>query len=133
MYRLLSFSNIIELVNSSICDSSQSLGFIFNEINFYESLWREKKSIYKDYSKVKENVFSLKSYIEKHVETKCLSHIDSVSDNFLFTKDGNIRLIDWEYSGMQDPHIDIAMFCIYAMYDKNKIAEVYAPAIMLSE
>lgn len=97
---------------------------IFNEINFYESLWREKKSIYKDYSKVKENVFSLKSYIEKHVETKCLSHIDSVSDNFLFTKDGNIRLIDWEYSGMQDPHIDIAMFCIYAMYDKNKIDKV---------
>ena len=25
---------------------------------------------------------------------------------------------------MQDPHIDIAMFCIYAMYDKNKIDKV---------
>lgn len=30
-------------------------------------------------------------------------------------------MIDWEYSGMQDPHIDIAMFCIYSMYDQNEI------------
>ena len=26
-----------------------------------------------------------------------------------------IRLIDWEYAGMQDPHVDIAMFCIYSL------------------
>jgi thiamine kinase-like enzyme len=32
-----------------------------------------------------------------------------------------IRLIDWEYSGMQDPHVDIAMFCIYSMYGKQQI------------
>ena len=29
-------------------------------------------------------------------------------------------LIDWEYSGMQDPHVDIAMFCIYSLYDKKE-------------
>ena len=52
-----------------------------------------------------------------------LTHIDAVPDNFLFSKkDGveNIQLIDWEYAGMQDPHVDIAMFCIYSLYDKKK-------------
>ena len=29
-------------------------------------------------------------------------------------------LIDWEYSGMQDPHVDIAMFCIYSLYGKQE-------------
>ena len=34
---------------------------------------------------------------------------------------GDIRLIDWEYAGMQDPHVDIAMFCIYALYNKRQV------------
>ena len=52
-------------------------------------------------------------------------HIDAVPDNFLFVRneDGEeeIRLIDWEYAGMQDPHVDIAMFCIYSLYNKQQI------------
>ena len=54
----------------------------------------------------------------------CLTHIDAVPDNFLFVEqDGKeeIRLIDWEYAGMQDPHVDIAMFCIYSLYDRKEI------------
>lgn len=94
---------------------------IFKQINFYESLWNGQASIYKDYKKTKENVFSLKKYIDLHVKDKCLTHIDAVPDNFLFTESGDIRLIDWEYAGMQDPHVDIAMFCIYALYDRKHI------------
>ena len=97
---------------------------IFEEINFYEDLWNGHKSVYRDYEKVKENIFSLKSFIEKNVSIRCISHIDSVADNFLFTEDGDVRLIDWEYAGMQDPHVDIAMFCIYVMYDRDKIDKV---------
>ena len=55
---------------------------------------------------------SLRPYIEAHVGEKVLTHIDAVPDNFLFidSEDGSedIRLIDWEYAGMQDPHVDIA-------------------------
>lgn len=94
---------------------------IFDQIDFYENLWDGVPSIYRDYKKTKENVFSLKSYINEHVETRCLTHIDAVPDNFLFMCDGDIRLIDWEYAGMQDPHVDIAMFCIYALYNKRQV------------
>ena len=94
---------------------------IFGQIDFYESLWDGAPSIYRDYKKTKENVHSLKKYIDEHAETRCLAHIDAVPDNFLFTADGDIRLIDWEYAGMQDPHVDIAMFCIYALYNKRQV------------
>lgn len=94
---------------------------IFDQIDFYESLWNGESSIYRDYNKTKENIFSLKKYIDEHAETRCLTHIDAVPDNFLFTSDGDIRLIDWEYAGMQDPHVDIAMFCIYALYNKHQV------------
>lgn len=98
---------------------------IFEKIEFYESLWHGMPSAYRDYAKTKEHVFQLKAYIDEHVEKKCLTHIDAVPDNFLFTKDkeGNeeLRLIDWEYAGMQDPHVDIAMFCIYALYEREQV------------
>ena len=57
---------------------------------------------------------------------KCLSHIDANVDNFLFLKDGGVKLLDWEYAGMQDPHVDIAMFCIYALYDRRQVDETIA-------
>lgn len=97
---------------------------IFGQMEFYETLWNGEKSVYRDYLKTKENVLSLKPYIEQHVECKVLTHIDAVPDNFLFSDcDGadSLRLIDWEYAGMQDPHVDIAMFCIYALYDRRQV------------
>lgn len=97
---------------------------IFKQIDFYESLWDGRPSVYRDYSKTKEGVFSLRNYITLHAERKCLVHIDAVPDNFLFTQEGDVRLIDWEYAGMQDPHVDIAMFCIYALYDKKEIDQL---------
>lgn len=78
---------------------------IFGQINFYENLWNGKPSIYRDYQKTKDNVLSLKSYIDAHIAEKVLTHIDAVPDNFLFVTDEqgqeDIRLIDWEYAGMQ--------------------------------
>lgn len=97
---------------------------IFGQIEFYEQLWEGTPSVYRDYKKTKEHIFSLKPYIEKYAEEKVLTHIDAVPDNFLFSeKDGqeDIRLIDWEYAGMQDPHVDIAMFCIYSLYNKRQV------------
>ncbi|MCR4901026.1 MAG: phosphotransferase, partial [Treponema sp.] len=65
---------------------------------------------------------SLKTYIDSCQPDFYLTHIDAVPDNFLFSsKDGKeeIQLIDWEYAGMQDPHVDIAMFCIYSLYKER--------------
>ena len=100
---------------------------IFGQIEFYESLWKGLPSAYKDYKTTKEHVLSLKPYIEKHAKEEVLTHIDAVPDNFMFVKSGEqeeIRLIDWEYAGMQDPHVDIAMFGIYSLYDRTQIDEL---------
>lgn len=93
---------------------------IYEQIEFYEGLWNGAPSAYKDYKKTKDHVLSLKTYINEHAEKRVLTHIDAVPDNFLFVGD-EIRLIDWEYAGMQDPHVDIAMFCIYSLYNKRQI------------
>lgn len=93
---------------------------LFKQIEFYESLWTGNTSVYNDYIDVKERVFKLQNYITRNIQTITFTHIDAVPDNFLIKND-NVYLIDWEYAGMQDPHLDIAMFCVYAGYDKKQI------------
>ena len=97
---------------------------IFERIEYYESLWLTPDSYFSDYKEIKDNVMSMKKFIDSISKDRALTHIDAVPDNFLFEETGKeqrIRLIDWEYSGMQDPHVDIAMFAVYAMYDKEQI------------
>ena len=97
---------------------------IFERTDFYESLWNGAPSEYRDYAETKANVFSLASYVESQPHDWCLTHIDAVPDNFLFHPSGDgeaLQLTDWEYSGMQDPHVDIAMFSIYSLYDRAQI------------
>lgn len=98
---------------------------IYGQMEFYESLWNGAPSRYSDYKQVKEQVLSLREYIESHVEKKILTHIDANQDNFLIYENAqggqSVRLIDWEYAGMQDPDVDIAMFCIYSMYNREQV------------
>lgn len=59
---------------------------------------------------------------------KTLAHIDSNTDNFLMLPDGSVRLIDWEYSGMCDPLIDISMCALYSYFDEEaveKLIQIY--------
>ena len=105
---------------------------IFDQIDFYESLRDGIPSVFQDYEKTKENIQSLKPFIDGLDKEWCLTHIDAVPDNFLFhtQPDGTegLQLTDWEYSGMQDPHVDIAMFCIYSLYNKlqcDQLIDIY--------
>ena len=98
---------------------------LFGQIGFYETLWEGNPSVYRDYACVKEQVFRLKAFIDSQEKEWTLTHIDAVCDNFLFYKpegeeEERLQLTDWEYAGMQDPHVDIAMFCIYSLFDKKQ-------------
>lgn len=93
---------------------------IFKEIQLYESFWKGKPSIFKDYEKTKKNIYSLKPFIDSLDKDWILTHVDANADNILFLEN-DIRMIDWEYAGMQDPDLDIAMFAIYSLYDRPQV------------
>lgn len=96
---------------------------LWKQIDFYESL-RKTASAYRDYEEIKDRVLKLKPFIEDNVTKWSLCHIDANYDNFLIDKNNNVFLIDWEYAGMQDPDLDIAMYAIYAGYTKEKIDQL---------
>ena len=97
---------------------------LYGMIEFYEKLWDGLPSAYSDYKTVKSHVLELKHFTEKTRTRWCLTHIDAVADNFLFYRDESgqekLQLTDWEYSGMQDPDVDLAMFAIYSNFDRTQ-------------
>ena len=105
---------------------------LFYHIKYYESLWQGRKSEHEDYTEVRNKVLSLRDFISSQNIRPILTHIDANPDNFLISRadDGSerIQLIDWEYAGMQDKYLDIAMFAIYSGYhgeDIDKLIDLY--------
>lgn len=96
---------------------------IFELIDFYEDLMKHH-SMYPDYIKTKTNIMKLKKVIDSFDIKNVLCHIDANHDNFIIDNQGNIRLLDFEYAGMQDKDLDIAMFIIYALLDRKGADEV---------
>ena len=97
---------------------------LFEKLAEYERVCaHDIRAFFPDYDTVRENVMKLKDIIAGSPKSYCISHVDPVPDNFLIRQD-KIFLIDWEYAAMADPHMDIAMFCIYAGYQKEQIDQV---------
>lgn len=92
------------------------------KIEFYENLCVLHNGIrFQDYEKTKKQMSELLDNIEILHPKQSLAHIDSVEANFLILSDNTIKLIDWEYAGMCDPLIDIAMFAIYSYYTEEEL------------
>ena len=90
-------------------------------ISFYERLCTSHGgTLFEDYEMVRGWMDELMDRLDSLGRKKVLAHIDSVADNFLFLPDGTVRLIDWEYAGMCDPLIDVAMCAIYSYYDEEE-------------
>ncbi len=102
---------------------------IRERIGFYENLCTRYGEIpFEDYPQVREQVNRLLDLLDGLKRPETFSHIDSVADNFLFLPDGQLKLIDLEYSGMCDPLIDIAMCAIYSYYSEeeaDRLIEMY--------
>ena len=96
---------------------------VFEHINYYESLM-PNDSKYEDYKKTKKNIESLEPIIENLVKDWTLCHIDAVCDNFLVTENQDVYLIDFEYAAMQDPDLDVAMFIVYSLFDRQEIDRI---------
>lgn len=55
---------------------------------------------------------------------KVLCHYDCYAPNFLIGEDGEMTLIDWEYSGNDDPAIDLGTFLCCSDYNYEQALEV---------
>lgn len=94
-----------------------------------DSLDTEKLLISKDpdcfkpYEELKDKIGRLYQMTVGDGIQKCFCHGDTYQPNWMLKPDGDVILIDWEYSGYSDPGIDVGYYIVDAMYEFDKAEE----------
>lgn len=82
---------------------------VFREIEKYDALLEKAgASMYEGWEEVRRQVMALEGMLNSLGVELHPCHNDAVPENFIKAGDGTIYLIDWEYSGMNDPMADFA-------------------------
>lgn len=93
---------------------------VFQEIEKYDVLIRRAgATMYEGWEEVRPQVMALESYLNNLGVDLKPCHNDALYENFIKATDGTIYLIDWEYSGMNDPMADFAALFIEAGFEKE--------------
>ncbi|WP_299360447.1 phosphotransferase [uncultured Parabacteroides sp.] len=92
---------------------------VIKEIRVYEQLLDKVNGwMYEGYADLRPRFFALEDRLNQLGVTLAPCHNDLVAENFVKGFDGKIYLIDWEYSGMNDPLWDLA-----ALFIENSFSE----------
>ena len=93
---------------------------IFQEIEKYDRLIScADARMYEGWESVRPKVMALEGYLNTLGVDLKPCHNDALYENFIKATDGTIYLIDWEYSGMNDPMADFAALFIEAGFKKE--------------
>lgn len=93
---------------------------VFEKIEEYEVLLKEVNgSNFEDYDYVKNKVLNLKDILNDIGIKNVPCHNDTVPENFVKDRE-RIYLIDWEYSGMNDPMWDLAAHCLECEFNEDE-------------
>lgn len=109
---LIKVANILKTLHQSDL-VMENVFNVFETMEQYERLVvKAKGTFFEGYSEVKQQVSVLKDFYHGlNIElTPC--HNDTVPENFVKSGDDKLYLIDWEYSGMNDPLWDLAAFSL---------------------
>lgn len=93
---------------------------VFQEIEKYDRLMAcAGAEMYDGWEKVRPQVMTLEEYLNALGVDLKPCHNDALYENFIKATDGTIYLIDWEYSGMNDPMADFAALFIEAGFERE--------------
>lgn len=88
---------------------------VFEKITEYETILANLKgNVFNGHEEVKRQVLELKAYYQSLNVTPVPCHNDPLAENFVKSGEKKMYLIDWEYSGMNDPLWDITAYIIEA-------------------
>lgn len=95
---------------------------VFEMADLYESIISKSGvNLYDDYEGIRQKVMNIKSEIDKEGDAKRVPcHNDSLVGNWVLDEDGKLFLIDWEYSGMNEPMWDLSCLSIEADYSEEE-------------
>jgi thiamine kinase-like enzyme len=117
---LKAVSNILKKVHNSSKIFNNSFDWKI-ELEKYEQIIKDLNgSFFSDYDDLKNKLIN---FIQDNIENTILvpCHNDTVPENFIVDNKGKTYLIDWEYSGMNDPSWDVASYILESKLNEEAI------------
>ena len=117
---LQAVSNLMRKVHNTDKRFLNDFNF-WEELRKYEGLVEEVKgNLFFDYEEGKRKLSKLMGdLLTEYPLVPC--HNDTVPENFLMDQQGKSYLIDWEYSGLNDPNWDIASYILESELKEDAI------------
>lgn len=113
-------AQILKKLHNSDIDMKNEFD-VFEEIEKYENLMISAGAkSYEGYKDFKIEIEKIKEILNKNGRYSVPCHIDTVPENFVKDIHGKIYLIDWEYSGLNDPMWDIAAHFIECEFNEDQ-------------
>lgn len=99
---------------------------VFEMAALYEKIINENQvKLYSDYADVKQTVFDIKAEVDKNgIAKRVPCHNDSLIGNWVLDENNRLYLIDWEYSGMNEPMWDLSCLSIECDYTEDNDNEL---------
>lgn len=104
------------------CGENTGVPFeVFEMASLYEKVIHENHvSFYQDYADIKQAVMEVKASIDNEGPNRRVPcHNDSLIENWVLDGNGRLYLVDWEYSGMNEPMWDLSCLSIEAEYSEE--------------
>lgn len=93
---------------------------IFHEIRKYEALMTEVNgTMYDGYDTIRSEIFAMEKRLNSLGVQLAPCHNDAVPENFIKSEDGKVFIIDWEYSGMNDPMWEFAALFLESDFSED--------------
>lgn len=93
-------------------------------LEFIEKISARGRNDFADFEELYQTMLKLYDLTEKDGVEKRLCHCDCYDPNFLVDKNGKMYLIDWEYSGNDDPANDLGTFICCSDYTYDEAMDV---------
>ena len=90
--------------------------------DLYKKIIRDSGvDVYEDYEAVKKNVMAIKEQVDvQKIVPRVPCHNDSLIGNWVLDCNNRLYLIDWEYSGMNEPMWDLSCLSIELGYSDKE-------------
>lgn len=92
--------------------------------HYYQELQEFGYDDFDDFKSLYELVASVYQRTEQDAMQKCLCHCTCQAEHFLVDDQQKMYLVDWEYSGNDDPASDFGTFICWSDYTKDKVIQI---------
>ena len=110
-------------------DTGYSYDVYENSLEIVDMLDARHRTSFREFNNLLALMEELYQKAQKHGARRCLCHCDFYDPNFLIDDEGQMQLIDWEYSGMSDYAVDLGTFVCcsddYTTEDAQRVFSIY--------